>query len=100
MATSNTTRHMQNRGLLTADDRAFFEGDKDVDDPMETRRQKRYNVRQRIERLSEDLDILREAGENDLVSDFYDEVGRLEQIDALKEQVERLEQQFDQNGDE
>lgn len=92
MATADNSRTMENRGLLTADDRAFFEGQKDVDNADKTRREKRYNVRQRIDRVAEDIEILRDAGEDDLVEDLYDEIGRYERLEKqlrdLREQLE------------
>lgn len=93
MATEGDSRCMENRGLLTADDRAFFEGDKDTDDPNKVAREKRYNVRERIENIAEDLEILRAAGEDELVAKFYDETGR---HTRLAEKIEQLESELDE----
>ena len=82
---------MENRGLLTADDRAFFKGEKEVDNPEKVEREKRYNVRRRIERIAQDLDILRGAGESSVVEDFYEETGRYER---LEKKVKELEQEL------
>lgn len=83
---------MQNRGLLTGDDRDFFTGRKDVDDAQKVAYEKRFNVRKRIEHIAEDIEILREAGEDDLIAKFYDKTGRhreLEsEIQALREELE------------
>jgi polyhydroxyalkanoate synthesis regulator phasin len=81
MATTEERRTMENRGLLTADDRAFFNGEKKVDNPDKVVREKRYNIRRRIERIEEDLRILREADENDVVEDFYESTGRYERLE-------------------
>lgn len=83
---------MENRGLLTDDDRAFFQGETDKDDPDAAWSTKRHNVRERARNMAEDLDILREAGEDDLVEFVYEEIGRYEQLDRrLKELEEQLD---------
>lgn len=91
MATGQQARHMENRGLLTADDRAFYRGEKDVEDEEKMAREKRYNVRQRIENIEEDIEILRQAGEDQVVEDFYDAIGRYERLERelaeLKEEI-------------
>lgn len=83
---------MENRGLMTADDRAFFRGEKDVDDEDKVAREKRYNIRRRLEKISDDLEILREAGEDSVVEDFYEETGRYER---LEKKVKSLERELD-----
>ena len=92
MATASEEERVQNRGLLTSDDRAFFEGEKDTDTPDKTRREKLYNVRRRIEHIAEDIDILREAGEDETVEKFYGEIGRYER---LEKQLRELEQKVE-----
>lgn len=92
MATDSESERVQNRGLLTADDRAFFRGDKEVEDEDKTRREKRYNVRQRMENVAEDIERLREAGEDDLVNEFYGDIGRYER---LEQQIRELQDQVD-----
>lgn len=94
MAINDQRESVQNRGLLTDDDRAFFQGDKESDDPDKTRREKLYNVRRRIEHIAEDIDILREAGEDETAEKVYDAIGRYER---LERQVRDLQQQLDQS---
>lgn len=84
---------MENRGLLTADDRTFFQGGAEKDDPVQARRDKRHNIRKRIERIERDLEILQAAGEEDLVEEFYSTLGRHER---LEERLRRLEEQIDE----
>lgn len=99
MATESIPRRMENRGLLTGDDRAFFEGEKEVEDPDKVRREKRFNIRRRIEHIKEDLDILREAEEETLVNEFYAEVGRLEQVQEAIVELEELREKLNDEGD-
>jgi len=97
MATAKEDDRMENRGLLTEDDRAFFSGEKDTDDPDKTEREKRYRIRRRIEHMADDLDILREAGQDDLLSDFYQAAGRQER---LARKVEQLEAELESERDD
>lgn len=83
---------MQNRGLLTDDDRAFFRGERefgDDDKESQARRDKRHNIRQRMEHVAEDLELLQEAGEDDLVNEFYGDIGRYER---LEQQIQDLQE--------
>ncbi|WP_135306307.1 hypothetical protein [Haloarcula amylovorans] len=82
---------MQNRGLLTDDDRALFRGEKDIDAEEETkqRRERRHNIRQRIDHIEEDLEILAEADEERVLQDFHEQTDKKE---ALIGRIERLEQ--------
>lgn len=96
MTTDGERGDMQNRGLLTSDDRAFFSGDKEFESEekkTQARRDKRHNIRQRMEHIAEDIELLQEAGEDDLVNEFYADIGRYErleqQIRELQEQVEK-----------
>ena len=93
MATNDETDRMQNRGLLTEDDRAFFRGEKETDDPDKTRREKLFNVRERRDNVAEDLELLREAGEDETVEQFYAVVGRYER---LERQLHDLQSQLDE----
>lgn len=81
---------MENRGLLTEDDRAFWRGEKDVDDHAQAAARKRYHVNQRIDRLEEDIKILRQAGEDEVVSNIYQAVGRFEQLEQEIEELRDL----------
>lgn len=95
MATPEQPTGVQNRGLLTEDDRAFFAGEKETDDPAKTEREKRYNIRQRIENVATDIELLREHGHDELVEDFYDEVGRYER---LERELRRLREEREGDG--
>lgn len=92
MASAPDGRLMENRGLLTDDDRRFFQGDKTVSNPDQTRHEKAYNIRQRIQNLATDIDILRNADEDGLVDAFYAETNRNER---LRQQLEDLQQKLD-----
>lgn len=81
---------MENRGLLTDDDRRFFRGEKDIDPDGAQARNKRSRVRRRIENIAEDLEILREAGEDDLVATFEDETGAYARLDERLQEVEEF----------
>jgi len=82
---------VQNRGLLTEDDRAFWSGVKETDDPDKTAREKRHNVRQRIENIVVDLKLLNDAGEDDLVDKFHGETDRNAKIEQeLRELREEI----------
>lgn len=79
-------------GILTKGQRAFLRGEKDVADPEGYRGNIRYRTRKRMDRIEQDLVLLREAGEDDLVEEFYnrfDRVGRLEdELEQLREEQE------------
>lgn len=104
MATAPEGEVVQNRGLLTEDDRQFWRGEKDVDDPDKTAREKRHNVRKRISRIVTDLQILSEAGETDLVNEFHAETDRGatvdDRVERLEEQLESLQEEMSENDDE
>jgi hypothetical protein len=87
---------MQNRGLLTGDDRDFFQGRKDVNDPEKVAREKRFNIRRRIEHIAEDIEILREAGEDEVLAKFHEETGRHSHLES---EIQALREQLDQDGD-
>lgn len=98
MAEASERARMRNRGLLTKADRAFFKGGRDPENPDARRSDIRYNIKQRMNRIEEDIRILREAGEDDLVAEFYDRFGRTSQ---LEKRVRELEAQLEdaRNGD-
>jgi hypothetical protein len=66
---------MRHRGLLTDDDRAYLQDERDeIDD--RTLNDIRYRIRQRIANLQDDLLVLREQGEQDLLAEFYQQTDR------------------------
>jgi hypothetical protein len=79
-------------GLLTKGQRAFFRGDKEVEDPDGYKGNARYRTRQRIDQIEADLATLKAAGQDDLVEEFYqrfDRVGRLErEVEELRDEDE------------
>lgn len=86
MANQSERTRMRNRGLLTKADREALLGDRDVDEQRLA--DIRYNIRQRMEHIEDDLQILRQAGEDELVAKFYDEFGRAAQLEARIEELE------------
>lgn len=85
---------MRNRGLLTLDDRRVFTGEKEATAARQA--DIRWNVEQRMNRIERDLEILREAGEEELVEKFYAKYGG----DAeLERRIERLEALLSAEGD-
>lgn len=90
MANASERSRMRNRGLLTKADREALLGDRDVDDQRLA--DIKYNIRQRMDNIEEDLQILRRAGEDDLVAKFYDSFARASQLEQrIEELEERLE---------
>lgn len=95
MTTDSEGGRVQNRGLLTEDDRAFYRGEKTVESSEKNEkinREKRYNIRQRKENIAKDIDILLEAGEEDLVNEFYADIGRYER---LEQEIQELRNHID-----
>jgi uncharacterized protein YnzC (UPF0291/DUF896 family) len=84
---------MRNRGILTEDDRSFFRGEKSVEEEDKMRAEKLFNIRERIEHLSEDIDILDEAGEDETIKLLYGSIKRYEQ---LERQLQDIQQQIDE----
>lgn len=89
MASQSEHSRMRNRGLLTKADREFFRGERESDREADIR----YNINQRMEHIEEDLRILREAGEDELVAQFFDRFGRTRQ---LEERINELEEKLEQ----
>lgn len=85
-------RERVSRGLLTDGEREFLRGEKEVADPDGYRYNTRSRFRARMKRLDEDLEILREAGEDELVEEFYDKFGRVER---LERELEELRDELD-----
>lgn len=79
-------------GLLSTGEREFYRDEKDPDDPDGYRRNARYRARQRINEIEEDLELLEDAGEDDLVEEFYQRFSRVSQ---LEQRLNELEGQVD-----
>lgn len=78
-------------GLLTPNQRAFFRGEKDDVEEDNYRRGARHSVRQRMEQIEEDLQLLEEHGQEDLVLEFHARFSRVARVeDQLDEVQERL----------
>jgi polyhydroxyalkanoate synthesis regulator phasin len=83
---------VRNRGLLTKGDREALAGNLDVEHPEQRLADLRYNVRQRMENMEQDLDILRETGHDDLADEFHQRFGQVERLERrVRELEERLE---------
>jgi hypothetical protein len=81
------------RGLLTEGEREFLRGEKtDIDDPQGYRYNVRSTFRARLEMLEQDLELLKEAGEDDLVEEFH---STFDKVERLQDRVESLENQVD-----
>jgi hypothetical protein len=83
-------------GILSKSERAFFQGDHDVQDPDGYRRNARHRARKRMEQIEQDLEVLREAGEDDIVAEFYENFGR---VGRLEQEIEELRAKLE-NTDE
>ena len=79
-------------GLLSKGEREFFNGEKDPEDPDGYRRNARYRARKRIDQIEDDLELLEEAGEDDIVAEFYQ---RFSRVGQLEREVQRLREQVD-----
>lgn len=82
------------RGLLTDAEREFLRGERDVEDPDGYLRNLRYRFRQRMDRLEEDINVLRAAEQDDLVDEFLNQFGRVERLEREVDELRReLEQE-------
>ena len=68
--------------------------EKEVEDPDGYQRNARYRARQRMDQIEEDLDVLRDAGQKDLVEEFVNRFGRVER---LEKEVEELRSKLDED---
>jgi hypothetical protein len=87
-------RHVRNRGLLTEDDRAYYQGDKNVENETEVRNEKRHNIKERIRNTIEDLAILAGTDDEDLVDYFHANTDRAAKLEA---ELAALRQQLDED---
>jgi len=92
MGTEQQTRSRVSTGILSDGEREFFRGEKEVEDADGYQRNARYRARQRMDQIEEDLEVLREAGQEDLVNEFLNRFGRVER---LEREVEELRDQLD-----
>jgi len=81
------------RGLLTEAEREFLAGEKNVEDPEGYRYNVRSRFRTRMDELEHDLELLHDAGEDDLVEEFFDRFGRVER---LEREVEELREELEE----
>lgn len=95
MGIAQQSRTRVSTGILSDGERAFFRGQKEVGDPDGYERNARYRARQRMDQIEEDLDVLREAGQEDLVEEFVSRFGRVER---LENEVEELRQQLEDDS--
>ena len=92
MATESQRKASVSTGILTAGERAFLRGEKDVENPDGYRSNVRYRARNRMEQIEADLDLLREVGEDDLAEEFFSRFGR---VQRLEREIETLRAQLD-----
>lgn len=96
MGTTQQSRTRVSTGILSDSERAFFEGEKEVEDPDGYQRNARYRARQRMDQIEDDLEVLREAGQEDLVEEFVNRFGRVER---LEREVQELREKLDEDED-
>jgi hypothetical protein len=84
---------MRNRGILTENDRSFFRDEKSVEEEDKMRAEKLFNIRERIEHLNEDIDILNEAGEDETIKLLY---GSIDQYERIERQLQEIQQQLNE----
>ena len=97
METPQRSRTRVSTGILSDGERAFFQGEKEVKDPDGYQRNARYRARQRMDQIEEDLDVLRDAGQDDLVDEFVNRFGRVER---LEREVDQLRAELEAERDE
>jgi hypothetical protein len=83
-------------GILSTGERDFFRGESDVDDPDGYRRNARHRARKRMDQIEEDLQVLKEAGQDDLVEEFYNRFGR----ERLEREIEELRRELEERTEE
>lgn len=96
MGTPQQSRTRVSTGILSDGERAFFKDEKEVGDPDGYERNARYRARQRMDQIEEDLDVLREASQEDLVEEFVNRFGRVER---LEREVEELRSKLDEDDE-
>lgn len=93
MGANDESPAIMSRGLLTKSEKEFLRGEKDDVDQQQYRYNVRSNFKARMEMLEDDLELLDEAGEDDLVEAFYQRFGRVER---LEKEVERLRAELEE----
>jgi hypothetical protein len=84
-------------GLLSKGEREFLRGERtQIQDPDGYRNNVRHRVRQRIDQIEDDLQLLEDAGHDDIVQEFEQKYG----ADRLAREIEDIQQQLDELGDE
>lgn len=86
-------------GLLSENEEAFLEGDHEVENPEQYMRNLRHRSNQRIQQIPKHLQLLEEAGHDDLVAQFYYQIDPTErlrdEVRALQAEVEALHEVLD-----
>lgn len=85
--------HQMTTGILSPKEREFFRGENEVENPSGYRGNARYRARNRMEQIERDLEVLKEAGEDDIVEEFY---SRFSRVGELERKVERLENELEE----
>jgi hypothetical protein len=96
MDTGSQAKTRVSTGILTEGEREFLRGEKDVENPGGYRSNVRYRAKQRMDQIEEDLEVLREAGEDDLVEEFF---GRFGRVQRLEREVEELRDELARGSD-
>jgi len=81
-------------GILSNSERDFFRGESDVENPDGFRGNARYRARKRMDQIEEDLQVLKEADQDDIVEEFYNRFGRDKRLEReIEELRQKLEEQ-------
>ena len=95
MGTSQQSKARVSTGILSNGEREFYRHEKDVKDPDGYRRNARYRARKRMDQIEEDLELLEQAGEDDLVEEFHN---RFSRVGQLEKEVDRLRSKVDDDS--
>lgn len=80
-------------GILTDSERSFYRGENEVEDPEGYRGNARHRARNRMDQIEKDLQVLKEAGEDDLLDEFY---SRFSRVGELEREVAELREKLDE----
>jgi len=96
MGTAQQTDTRVPRGLLSNAEREFIRGEREAEDPDGYVRNLKYRVRKQMDRIEDDIELLREHGYDELADEFYEQFSRYKQ---LEREVEQLRDEVDRDGD-
>jgi len=87
MGTAQQTDTRVPRGLLSNAEREFIRGERDAEDPDGYIRNLKYRARKQMDRIEDDIELLREHGYDDLADEFYEQFSRYKQLEREVEQL-------------